>query len=156
MRSNRLARPLALLFLVVAGVTFSAALCSSYEAKASNVVNDGQERIKDIGEDAEADMTACGAGSLEACDRTMDAMSDMADEVERMHAELSELKPSKDAQQWHAEYLTMLAKAQWAIRAAVAAWESGDPQAIVASSGAFGDLEMEEARLTAYFNDKLR
>lgn len=156
MRRGSSARAFVLLVLLLAGSVFSAALCNSYEAKASKVVNDGQERVKEIVADAEADTNACAAGSLEACDRAMQSMSAIADEVEQLHRELSELKPSGKARQWHADYLLLLEKMQWTMRSAVAAWEAGDFQAILAATGAFSELEGEEVRLTNYFNNNLR
>jgi hypothetical protein len=151
-----LLRPFLFLALVAAGGIFSGALCSSYEADASRIVNDGQERVKEIAAASEADQRACATGAFEACDRTMVSISAMADELQRTHDKLVELKPSGDAKQWHTDYVAMLEKTLWTMRASVAAWDAGDLEAVISSGTALTELETEEARLTAYFNDNLR
>lgn len=156
MRQRLSIRAVLFLVLVCAGGLSTAALCSSYESKASDIVNDGQKQVEEIGAAAQADMSACSVGQMDACDRTMTSLSAMADELETMRGELSELKPSKDATQWHTDYLAMVDKMLWLIRSTTAAWDAGDFAAVIAMQGPFAELELEEARLIEYFNDNLR
>jgi hypothetical protein len=157
MRPNLLARPIVLAILVVAGGLAGGAFCNnSYEANASSVVNDGTNRLEEVAKAAEPDLQSCALGEFAACDRSMDALGLMADEVERTYTELSALEPSDDARQWHADYLQMLRRAMWAMRSGVAAWEAGDYEAVLEASAAFQELVEEEERLVTYFNERLR
>jgi hypothetical protein len=156
MRQRLSFRALLLVAIVILGGLSSAALCNSYEAKASRIVNDGQKQVEEINAAAAPDMRACALGQFEACDRTMDSLSLMADEIETMHGKLSKLNPSSDAKQWHADYLVMLEKMLWLIRSTDAAWQSGDLAAIISAGTAFEELVREEDRLAAYFNEELR
>lgn len=129
---------------------------SFYGNRAMGIVNAASSDTDRLASGADADLSACEAKNIAACDRAAGHFNDVAARLDKARNDLSGLNPPAEAQSWQRDYLNLLSDNSSLCRRAVSAWAADDWEAFSSISREFEALDSRENQLVDYFNKNLR
>jgi len=129
---------------------------SSYASQAVDIVNAATNDSDELIDAASADLSACEASNIAACDRGIDHLSDVANRLDKARSKLNDLDPPAEAESWHRDYLQLLFDEVSLCNKTVRAWRANDLESFSGLAEEFDGLDARETQLTDYFNKHLR